>query len=160
MRFLACCLLLTALWGCANESAQQREDLSAFASRWDATTKLVTDQVTGILNALEEAQQLSEAMDTLPDNAAPDLEEDLQAHIKSLGQASEASFEFVNQWQEGAARLNTLKEKKPRDISAESLLQLQDLEQKGRKQAQAWKAQLEAAHATFEQAKQQLANYN
>ena len=158
MRFLACCLLLITLCACANESAQQREDLSAFADRWDATTKLVTDQVTGILKALEEAQQLSEALDTLSGTVPPALKEDLQRQIKSLGQASEASFEFVNKWQEGAARLNTLKEKKPKHISAASLLELQQLEQQGRERAQEWQTQLEAANTTFEQAKQQLAN--
>lgn len=153
MRFLISCLILLILSACSGEKTPKQDDVTLFSSDWDSTTALVTTQVTGILKAQEEAQELLNALDTLPDAPGTDLKARLMEELQELGKASEASFAFVNRWQEGAARLNALKENGNGALSPSDLKELQQLEQEGQQQAKAWASQLDSAQVLFEEAR-------
>ncbi len=127
--------------------------MTLFSSDWDSTTALVTDQVTGILKAQESAQELLSALDTLPEGPATDIKTRLEKELQALGEASEASFAFVNRWQEGATRLNAIKESGNGTLSASDLKELQQLKQEGQQQAKAWATQLDSARILFEEAR-------
>lgn len=145
------------LWsGCANEPTPQQAALNGFTASWDSTTTLVTVQVTGIIEAQEEAQELIGAVDTLSSAPASDIKSQLEQQLQALGKASEASFAFVNRWQEGASTLNTIKEGKPDNVSPEKLKALSALEEAGQRQAADWAAQLDTAQAVFQEARQLL----
>jgi predicted trehalose synthase len=142
------------LHACTDEPRQKNDDLTAFTARWDSTTTRVTDQVTRIIKAQEEAQELLEAVDTLSSGSA--MKTQLEEQMQGLGAASEASFDFVNRWQEGASTLNTLKEAQSKPISPETLAQLRQLEEEGQNQADAWATQLLQAEQTFREARELL----
>lgn len=127
--------------------------MTLFSSDWDSTTALVTDQVTGILKAQESAQELLMALDSLPEAPVTDIKTRLEKELQSLGEASEASFAFVNRWQEGATRLNAIKESGNGTLSASDLKELQQLKQEGQQQAKAWATQLDSARILFEEAR-------
>lgn len=127
--------------------------MTLFSSDWDSTTALVTDQVTGILKAQESAQELLMALDSLPEAPVTDIKTRLEKELQTLGEASEASFAFVNRWQEGATRLNAIKESGNGTLSASDLKELQQLKQEGQQQAKAWASQLDSARVLFEEAR-------
>lgn len=127
--------------------------MTLFSSDWDSTTALVTDQVTGILKAQESAQELLMALDSLPEAPVTNIKTRLEKELQSLGEASEASFAFVNRWQEGATRLNAIKESGNGTLSASDLKELQQLKQEGQQQAKAWATQLDSARILFEEAR-------
>jgi hypothetical protein len=153
MRFLIACLSLLILSACSGEKPPKEDDVNRFSSDWDSTTALVTTQVTGILKAQEEAQALLNALDTLPDAAETGLKARLTQRLQALGKASEASFAFVNRWQEGAARLNAIKESGNGTLSPSDLQELQQLEQEGQQQAKTWASQLDSARVLFQEAR-------
>lgn len=153
MRFLIACLLLLVLSACSGEKPPKQDELTRFSSNWDSTTALVTDQVTGILKAQEEAQALLSALDTLPEAPVTDIRAQLEQELQTLGKASEASFAFVNRWQEGAAQLNEVKENDSGTVSASELQGLQQLEQEGQRQARVWARQLDSVRMIFEEAR-------
>lgn len=154
MRLIVCCLALLMLNACTGEPRQKSNDLTAFTARWDSTTTRVTDQVTRIIKAQEEAQELLEAVDTLSSGSA--IKTQLEEQMQALGAASEVSFDFVNRWQEGASTLNTLKEAQSEAVPTETLDQLRQLEEEGQKQSDAWAAQLQQAEQTFREARELL----
>jgi hypothetical protein len=153
MRFLIACLTLLILSACSGEKPPKEDEVTLFSSDWDSTTALVTDQVTGILKAQESAQELLSALDTLPEAPVTDIKTRLEKELQSLGEASEASFAFVNRWQEGATRLNAIKESGNGTLSASDLKELQQLKQEGQQQAKAWATQLDSARILFEEAR-------
>jgi hypothetical protein len=153
MRFLIACLTLLILGACSGEKPPKEDEVTRFSSDWDSTTALVTDQVTGILKAQESAQELLMALDSLPEAPATDIRTRLEQELQTLGEASEASFAFVNRWQEGAARLNAIKESGNGNLSSSDLQELQQLKQEGQQQAKAWATQLDSARALFEEAR-------
>lgn len=152
MRFLASCLILFFLSSCAGEAARQQEETLRFTTRWDSTTALVTEQITGIIKVQEKAQRLLSALDTLSETPPDSLKSQLEETLQKLGRASETSFLFVNRWQEGASLLNELKEKEESRVSETGLKQLKELEQEGQQQAKEWSAQLDSARVLFEKA--------
>ena len=93
------------------------------------------------------------ALDSLPEAPATDIRTRLEQELQTLGEASEASFAFVNRWQEGAARLNAIKESGNGNLSSSDLQELQQLKQEGQQQAKAWATQLDSARALFEEAR-------
>ena len=93
------------------------------------------------------------ALDSLPEAPATDIKTRLKQELQTLGKASEASFAFVNRWQEGAARLNVIKESGNGTLSPSDLKELQQLEQEGQQQAKSWATQLDSAQALFEEAR-------
>lgn len=153
MRFLIACLTLLILGACSGEKPPKEDEVTRFSSDWDSTTALVTDQVTGILKAQESAQELLMALDSLPEAPATDIRTRLEQELQTLGEASEASFAFVNRWQEGAARLNAIKESGNGNLPSSDLQELQQLKQEGQQQAKAWATQLDSARALFEEAR-------
>ncbi|MCI4651020.1 hypothetical protein [Phaeodactylibacter sp.] len=153
MRFLIACLTLLILGACSGEKPPKEDEVTRFSSDWDSTTALVTDQVTGILKAQESAQELLMALDSLPEAPATNIKTRLEQELQTLGEASEASFAFVNRWQEGAARLNAIKESGNRNLSSSDLQELQQLKQEGQQQAKAWATQLDSARVLFEEAR-------
>ncbi len=153
MRFLIACLTLLILGACSGEKPPKEDEVTRFSSDWDSTSALVTDQVTGILKAQESAQELLMALDSLPEAPATDIRTRLEQELQTLGEASEASFAFVNRWQEGAARLNAIKESGNGNLSSSDLQELQQLKQEGQQQAKAWATQLDSARALFEEAR-------
>jgi hypothetical protein len=153
MRFLIACLTLLILSACSGEKPPKEDEVTLFSSDWDSTTALVTDQVTGILKAQESAQELLMALDSLPEAPVTDIKTRLEKELQSLGEASEASFAFVNRWQEGATRLNAIKESGNGTLSASDLKELQQLKQEGQQQAKAWATQLDSARILFEEAR-------
>jgi hypothetical protein len=153
MRFLIACLTLLILGACSGEKPPKEDEVTRFSSDWDSTTALVTDQVTGILKAQESAQELLMALDSLPEAPATNIKTRLEQELQTLGEASEASFAFVNRWQEGAARLNAIKESGNGNLSSSDLQELQQLKQEGQQQAKAWATQLDSARVLFEEAR-------
>ncbi|KGE85419.1 MAG: hypothetical protein ACE362_05765 [Phaeodactylibacter xiamenensis] len=153
MRFLIACLTLLILSACSGEKPPKEDEVTLFSSDWDSTTALVTDQVTGILKAQESAQELLMALDSLPEAPVTDIKTRLEKELQTLGEASEASFAFVNRWQEGATRLNAIKESGNGTLSASDLKELQQLKQEGQQQAKAWASQLDSARVLFEEAR-------
>jgi hypothetical protein len=153
MRFLTACLTLLILSACSGEKPPKEDEVTLFSSDWDSTTALVTDQVTGILKAQESAQELLMALDSLPEAPVTDIKTRLEKELQTLGEASEASFAFVNRWQEGAARLNAIKESGNGTLSTSDLKELQQLKQEGQQQAKAWATQLDSAQILFEEAR-------
>ncbi|MEQ8702647.1 MAG: hypothetical protein RIC19_01945 [Phaeodactylibacter sp.] len=146
------CLVLI-LSACSNDPPPQKAPLTDFTVSWDSTTAVVTDQVTGIIKAQQEAQLLLNVLDTIQEAPYPELKARIEQELKGLGAASEASFAFVNRWQEGATRLNQLKEEQVGTVSEQDLMPLRELEQEGQQQAKAWAAQLDTVQVLFREAK-------
>ncbi|MBV6655686.1 MAG: hypothetical protein KI786_18090 [Mameliella sp.] len=153
MRLLPFALILLFMNACSTEASRQEGTITDFSDQWDQTTSLVTKQVTDILKAQEEAQQLLAALDTVKTTEAEGIKSRLQDRLNDLATASEASFAFVNRWQEGAAQINQMKEANANEKSTKGLSGLAALQEEGLIQAQEWAIQVDSTKMLFEEAK-------
>ena len=136
------------------------------AQEWDQATMDVTDAVNQIAetqetanetaNALLEAEALSEKQNV----DQQDLRETLRAQSETLAEYSQSAFEFVNQWQTGAERLDQLKtaaEKGEMPADAASQISgIREMIQTGQAKAQEWNKAAKEARVAVDSARQVL----
>jgi len=125
-------------------------------------------EVTGAVNRIAEAQEtVNETLNRLieteqltgtPEEEQQALRENLEAHSENLAEYAEQAFEFVNQWQEGAERLDKLKTSiQTGEVSGDIEDQrrdLRDMISAGRAKAETWKQAAEEAEGTTERAQE------
>jgi len=155
-------LLASCCFGCGG-AGQDAENIDTLAKDWDKATMEVTSAVNHLAEAQEAVNEtLNELMKaeergSLPAEEQQALRESLEAHSESLSVQAEQAFEFVNQWQEGAERLDKLKTAESPSDTNSQLRALKDMIRTGRAKAEAWNQTAEEAEATTASA-QELVN--
>ncbi len=149
------CALLFGLAACGGVQDRQEEAIQELSKKWDQATLEVTEAVNRVAEAQEAAnemaQQLAEAKN-LSSQAREQfntLEQNLRTQSETLAELSQEAFEFVNRWQEGADRLNLLKEGvKEGELPSNTQSTIEDLQamiETGQARAKEWtRAAMEA----------------
>lgn len=146
-KFILLTLLAACCLGC-NNTEQNTEEIKALVQEWDKATM----EVTGAINHIAEAQDSvnlairmmleAEGLTGKTKEEQQALSENLQAQNERLAEYAQRAFEFVNQWQEGAERLDMLKtgskqEALPADTK-DRIDKLKDLVNTGLAKAEEW----------------------
>jgi DNA repair ATPase RecN len=152
--FFLCSILAACCLACSSDPTPQ-EDITKLALEWDQATMDVTDAVNQVAEAQETANETAtalleaEALAGDQGSEQQELLETLQAQSETLAEYSQAAFEFVNQWQAGAERLDQLKTAAEKgEMSTEANAQIgsiREMIQTGQAKAKEWNKAAEDA---------------
>lgn len=148
---------LSLALGCQpGTSAEQEKAIEAVSQEWDGQTLQVTTQVADILELQKRAAKAAAALDSLSTQEAKELAAALGGQKARLDSLSEASFAFVNQWQEGAEQLYAIKSDAEEGKTAKPVAPLQELLQEAKAKSKAWAPVLQTARQAITDAESYL----